>query len=291
MRIAIVLPALVSVVLTAPPAAGQEYDPMVSASGWTRADADGSFTFYDPAGKRLVTWTREGGTLGQVDVSRLDGPPEFWVIDSYGNAWVVTGLSLVQVDKKGKIGSRVRLPAAVADLAWEPRGMVLAYRSAEPYVEKREFKNGSVLWSWGSRPSGTSAGASVRLVVAGASEVAVARGGAMKLDILDLHSGKQLRQLAFAFKGAMAADLELGSGERGAMAWSAGLGVVFAAGPGSQAAQAKMNGLLLARLDLNSQVLDYLPTGLTEDHVLVGIVENEAAFLKPKGGLTYVAVR
>lgn len=290
-----IVPSLLALVLTASatlPAAAQEYDPASHAAGWTRADADGSFTVYDPAGKRLVIWLRDGTTMGHVDLTKLDGTPESWVIDSYGNAWVVVGASLVQVDKKGKIGNRVKLPAAVADLAWEPRGLVIAYRTTEPFVEKREYKNGNVLWSWGGR-SGASTASSVlyRVAITNGNEVVVTRGASLSVDILDLQSGKQLRQLALVHKGVAAPDLELGSSERGSLTWWTGKGVALAAVPGSQAPYAKMNGLLLARLDLNAQILDFLPTGLTEDHTLVGVVENEAAFLKPKGGFVFVPVR
>lgn len=288
MRIAIVLPALVA---TALPVAAQEFDAAGSAGGWSRADADGSFTFFDAGSRRLVTWSRELGTVGQVDLSKLEGTPEFWVIDSYGNAWVVTGTNLTQVDKKGKVGSRVRLPAPVSDIAWDPRGILLAYRAPETYVEKRDFKNGSVLWTWGTKPSGASSANAVRVVVASGNEVVVARGAAMRVDVVDLMNGKPLRQQAFAFKGLAAPDLEIPSGERGPMAWSTGLGVVFSAVPGSQAPHAKMNGMLLARMDLAGMSVDFLPTGLTEDHTFVGIVENEAVFLKPKGGLASVPVR
>jgi hypothetical protein len=169
---------------------------------------------------------------------------------------------------------------------------VIAYRTAEPFVERREYKNGNVIWSWGGR-SGATATSTIlyRVAITSSNEVVVTRGASMSVDILDLQSGKQLRQLSVAHKGAAAPDLELGGSERGSLTWWTGKGVALAAVPGSQASYAKMNGLLLARIDLNAQVLDFLPTGLTEDHTLVGVVENEAAFLKPKGGFVFVPVR
>lgn len=292
MRIHTLLPALIVAALTAFPAPAQEFDPATMATGWARVDTDGSSTFFDSTGKRLVTWLKGGTIQGQVDVSRLEGPPEAWVIDSYGNAWVVVGTSLFQVDKKGKVGTRVKLPAAVADLAWDPRGLVITYRTPEPYLEKREYKSGSLLWSWGNRPSGVNAPPALfRAAVSNGIEVLVTRGASMAVDILDLQTGKPLRSLAFAFKGMTAPDLELANGERGPLVWWTAKSVAFGAVPGSQAPHARMSGLLLARIDPATQVIEFLPTGLAEDHAFIGIAEEEAVFLKPKGGLVFVPVR
>lgn len=292
MRIVTLFPALIVAALSVLPLAAQEFDPALTATGWARVDADGSFTFLDPGGKRLVTWLRDGTVLGQVDLARLDGQPEAWVIDSYGSAWVVVGTNLYQVEKKGKIGTRVKLPAPVADLAWDPRGLVLTYRTPEPFLEKREYKNGNLLWSWGTRPAGVVSPATLfRAAATNNNEVVVTRGASMSVDVLDLQTGKPLRQLGFAFKGTTAPDLDLANRDRGPLAWWTGKGVAFAAVPGSQARHSGMSGLLLLRIDLASQSVEFLPTGLTEDHAFLGIAENEAAFLKPKGGLAFVPVR
>lgn len=292
MRIALFLPALVATTLTVVPAAAQDFDPAVSATGWARADADGSFAFFDPVGRRLVTWLRDGTVQGNVDLSKLEGQPEFWVIDSYGNAWVVIGSNLMKVEPKGRVGARVKLPAPVADLAWDPRGLVLAYKVPDPYIEKREYKNGNLLWSWGNKPSGaTAAAVGIRVAITNNNEVLVTRGASLTLEALDLLTGKSMRQFVPVYKGAATPELELGSADRGSLVCWPSKTVAFAAVPGGQAAHTKMNGLLLARLDLGGQGLEFLPTGLTEGHVLVGVVENEAAFLKPKGGLVFVPVR
>ena len=292
MRIALLLPALVLAILSAYPARAQEFDPATNAKGWTRADADGSFTVFDAAGKRLITWMKDGTTLGHVDLSKLEGPPDSWVIDSYGNAWVVVGNSLHQVDKKGKVGNRIRLPGTVADMAWEPRGLILSYRAAEPYVEKREYKNGNLMWSWGSKPSGPSSPTALfRVAATNNNEVVVTRGASMAVDVLDLQTGKHLRQLNFVYKGAVAPELSLSNSDRGALVWWSGKTLALAAVPGNQAGFTKMNGLLMARIDFVTQSVEFLPTGLTEDHALVGVVENEAAFVSPKGGMVFVPVR
>lgn len=291
MRIVPLLPALIAASLSVQTLSGQDFDAPASAVGWSRVDADGSCTFYDPGARRLVTWLRDGTVQGQVDLSKLDGPPEAWVIDSYGSAWVVVGTSLVQVDKKGKLGIRVRLPAPVADLTWDPRGVVLSYRTPEPYLEKREYKGGSLLWSWGVRPSDATASSTLHRVAAtNNNEVLITRGASMVVDVVDLQTGKALRRVGLAHKGAVAPDLDLGGRDRGPLAWWTGKSLAFAAVPGSQAVHARMSGLLLARIDLATQAVEFLPTGLTEDHLFLGIAENEALFVKPKGGLAFVPV-
>ena len=292
MRIAPLLPALVAVALAVLPVSAQGFDPAAKAMGWTRADADGSLTLYDAQGRRLVTWLRDGTNQGEVDLSGLDGPPEFWVIDSYGNAWVVVGTTLVKVDPKGKVGTRAKLPGAVADLAWDPRGLVIAYRSAEPFLEKRDYKNGNVIWSLGTKPSGpATATVQTRIAVTNNNEVLVTRGTSLGIESLDLLTGKPLRQVSPFFSGAAAPNLDLGGTDRGPLVWWSGKGVAFAAVPSGQAAFVKMNGLLLARIDLTSHALEFVPTGLTEDHTLAGVIENDAVFIKPKGGLVFVPMR
>ena len=52
-----------------------------------------------------------------------------------------------------------------------------------------------------------------------------------------------------------------------------------------------MNGMLLARFDLIRKTVEFLPTTLTEDHAFVGIIEDAATFISPKGGLAFSAIR
>ena len=47
----------------------------------------------------------------------------------------------------------VRLPAEVGDICWDAVGMILSYRAAEPYIEKRDFRNAEVIWSFGAKPA------------------------------------------------------------------------------------------------------------------------------------------
>ncbi|MBI4913761.1 MAG: hypothetical protein HY823_13585 [Acidobacteria bacterium] len=269
---------------------GQEWDPAKEARGWARFDRDGSCVFFHSAGRRLVTWSRDL-PLPPVDLSRLDGAPEFWTLDSLGNAWVVSGNLLQYVEKNGRLGPRVRLPGSVSDLTWDVRGFVLSYRAPEPYVEKREYKGGGLLWSWGTRPEGRDGGPALhRIELADNGDVLVTRGSSMTVDIVDGAKGRPSLQTAFSWKGAVAPDLNL-TGDRAPLASWLGKNVIFSAVPGRQAPHAGMNGMLLARLDLGSRSLQFLPTGLGEDFSFVGIFEDQAVFLSPQGGLAFAAIQ
>ena len=48
---------------------------------------------------------------------------------------------------------------------------------------------------------------------------------------------------------------------------------------------------MLVRLDLTHSSLEFLPTGLDETHVLVGVLDSDAIFVNPKGGLMLVKVQ
>ena len=290
MRRFLLLPVLVCMALV--PALAQDFDPALNASGWAKVDRDGSCTFLDGAGKRLVNWMRDGTVLSQLSLEKLDFTPEMWVLDRYTNAWVVAGNVLQFVEKNGKPGSRIRLPGEVADLAWDAKGFVLSYRGPQAYIERRDFKNGSVMWSWGSKPGEERSAAELYpVVVADSGEVVVTRGASMMLDLLDGLKGKPLAQASMLYKDAPMPDLVLGGGNRRALGWWIGKPVAFAAVGGSQAGFAKMNGLLLVRLDFSEGRADILPTGLTEDYRFIGVIENEAAFVAPKGGLVFVPIR
>ena len=78
------------------------------------------------------------------------------------------------------------------------------------------------------------------------------------------------------------------------MALWPGKEVVFAALKASQVpAQLRPSapGLVLARLDLKQSRLEFLPTGVGEDHILIGVLDSDAVFVKPKGGLLLVRIR
>ena len=126
------------VLLFAAPGSGQDWDPVKNASGWASFDRDGSCAFLDAAARKLRVWSREGGITQDLDLARLEGPAEKWVMDPSGNAWVVSGTTLQRVDRNGRLGPSHSLPAEVADLAWDARSFVLCYRTAEPYLDALE---------------------------------------------------------------------------------------------------------------------------------------------------------
>ncbi len=291
MRFPLAAAALTASALLAQGAEG--YDPMRSASGWARMDKDGSITFYDAATQSLRTWSRDVGEMGSVSLARLEGAPEKWVIDIYGNAWVVASdgtLNLVEA-KTGKVGAKERLPGDVCDLAWDVKGLVLAFRGAEPYLEKRDYRAGRVLWSYGAKPKRGGPATTYRIAVTDDGQVLLAGGVSLPLTVVDGGKGKVIGQTAFSFNGIAAPDLILGDSERGPLVTWTGKNLAYASVTGRQVPEAKMNGALLARLDLSQSALEFLPTGLAEGHVLVGIHDSTAFFAKPGGGLATVAVR
>lgn len=282
--------------LAARPAPLQSHDPMLSAVGWAHADKDGSCTFFDAASRTLATWMKDLGHTGSLDISKLEATPEKWVLDPYGNAWIVSGPTLYRVDKNGKLGATLKLPGDVADLAWDTRGFILLYRGQETYLEKRDYNRGSLIWSAGKKPKGAEEGApgaplTQRMTISEDGNVLVASNGNLTLQSIDGAKGNPLGELRFNVAGGGAPRLVLDGKDRGALAWWLGHGVLFAAVPATQIPSEKKSGLLLARMDLGAGTVEFLPTGVSEDHKLLGILESEALLEKPGGGLVLVSVR
>ncbi|MBL0312037.1 MAG: hypothetical protein IPP78_04820 [Holophagaceae bacterium] len=275
----------------------QETDLAKTAVGWAKVDKDGSCTFYDPATRSLETWSKEFGITGGLNLSKLEVSPEKWVLDPFGNAWIVSGTTLYQVNKNGKAGTTVRLPGEVVDLGWGTKGFFLLYRGAETYLEKRDYTKASLIWSSGRKPKAVEDGAPVaiggadRLVVSEDGNVLVAGGASLSLSSFDGNKGTSIGETVFTLNGAASPSLILGGKERGALGWWLGKSVVIAAVPASQAPREKKAGLLLARLDLAAGSVEFLPTGVTEDHKLVGVIEAEAVLMKPSGGLVFVPIK
>jgi hypothetical protein len=119
----------------------------------------------------------------------------------------------------------------------------------------------------------------------------LANGSSLSLSSFDGTKGTALGETVFTLNNAAAPTLALGGRERGPLGWWLGKAVVMAAVPGSQVPSEKKTGLLLARLDLSTGSVEFLPTGVTEDHHLIGIIDSEAMLMKPGGGLVFVPVR
>lgn len=279
------------------PLVAQGWDGATQARGWAKQDKDDSFTFYDPATRTLQTWTRDGGVLGSVSTAKLGEVPERWVMDPRNNAWVIHGTTLTQLDRTGREVTSFRLPAEVGDVCWDPKGLVLSYRSVEPYLEKRDFK-GAVVWSFGAKPAkedGPPPPNRRPVVMDDTGKVLMADGHSLNLALFDGESGRKVGETSLRLASGQAAPaLEGTAVERLALALWPGKGVVFAAVKASQVPaplREPLQGLALARLDLAQSQVEFLPTGLDESHRLIGVLDSDAIFVSPKGGLMLVKVK
>jgi len=280
------------VLLAAVPAFGQDWDPMKSATGWASFDRDGSCVFHDPAARALRVWSSDAGTTEMLPVSRLDASPEKWVLDPAGNAWIVTSTTLQRLEKTGKVGTSHSLPAEVADLAWDARSFVLCYRTKEPYLERRDLKGGAVMWTYGIKPSkgGLAAQVRHRVAIREDGKVLLTSGESLRLDLLDIEKGTRTGTEDFTLKGKPLPLLALADGDRGGLAWWMNRNVALMAVPAYQLPPGEGKGLMLARLDLTTHDLLFLPTGADEKAILVGILDNSAVLRGPAGGLTFVPI-
>lgn len=275
----------------------QGWDAARQARSWAKQDKDDSFTFFDPATRMLHTWSRDGGILASIPTAKIDEPLERWAIDPRNNAWIAHGTDLTQLDRNGRSVTSNRLPAEVGDICWDPKGLVISYRAPEPYLEKRDFK-GSVLWTFGAKPSKGDGPAPQNrrpIVMDDSGKILMADGHSLNLSILDAESGRKLSETNFRLPGGQPAPLLEGSAlERDALAIWPGKGVVFAAVKASQipaSLREGFQGLVLARLDLAQSRLEFIPTGLDEGHLLVGVLDADAVFVSPRGGLMLVKVK
>lgn len=281
------------------PATGlaQEWDAAARATGWAKQDKDDSFTFYDARERLLHSWTRDGGVLHSVSLAKLGAEPDRWVMDPRGYAWVAHGTTLTLLDRTGRVVDNLRIPAEVGDICWDARGFVISYRSSEPYLEMRDFKDGDVLWSFGAKPSrGDEPPLAIRrpVITDDGGKVLMADGASLNLSLLDGGSGRKLSETNLTLGETRAPALEGLTADRGPLAPWTGKGVVFAAlkaGQVPSAHRGPFQGLVLARLDLAKSTVEFLPTGLDETHLLIGILDTNAVFVNPRGGLMLVQVR
>ena len=275
----------------------QSWDAVRDARGWAKQDKDDSFTFYDHTTRTLRTWMRDGGLVGSLPVGVLDDPPVRWVLDPRNNAWVAHGGLVSQIDRTSRIVTKFKAPAEVEDVGWDPKGFVLSYRSPTPYLEKRDYK-GAQLWSFGTKPvrgDGPATGTRRPIVVQDSGNVLMADGRALNLIILDGKTGNRLSETNLHLaNGEPAPALEGPAIDRDPLVLWPGKDVVLASVKAAQipaTLRAGLQGLVLARLDLAHSLLEFLPTGLDESHLLVGVLESDAIFVNPKGGLIQVKVK
>jgi hypothetical protein len=277
--------------------AAQSWEATSHARGWAKQDKDDSFTFFDPATRTLHTWMREGGLTGSLSVGALEGAPVRWVLDPRNNAWVAHENLVSQIDKTGRVLAKFKTPAEVGDVCWDLKGFVLSYRTPEPYLEKRDYK-GTLLWSSGVKPARTEGPAPLNrrpVVLQDSGNVLMVDGKSLNLVIFDGENGKQLSVTDFHLNTGEPAPLIEGTTvDLEPLALWPGKDVVFAAVKASQlppVPRAAFQGLVLARFDFAFSRLELLPTGLDEAHILVGVLDSEALFVSPNGGLKLVKIR
>ena len=279
----------------APKAEPAEPEP-ASASAYESA---GAILYGIPAAQRAQT--RRAKPVAKPEAATTcDATPERWVLDTANRIWVVCEERLVVIERDGQMGATYPLPGPVEDLAADHDGIYLNYRTIKPYVEKRSLKDGQVLWTYGDKGALREAAALPllvalnRMTLAGDGALYLAEGGGLAFTVLDADKGpKAPGQSFFTYHDAVAARANLGRTGRGPVLPWAGKDVLFSAfsGPqlkGTGAPEAK--GIVLARFDLAKGSLDWIPTGLTEGHRLVGLLDHEAVFLNPEGGLSYAPI-
>ena len=275
----------------------QGWDGATQAQGWARQDKDDSFTFYDPAAKVLHTWMRDGGEIRTTPLGRLEAPPSKWIIDPRGNAWVVGGTTLTQVEPTGRVGKTIKLPAEVGSVCWDTKGFVLSYKTQEPYLEKRRYSDGDDLWTFGARPGNKEALSSRNLhplLMDDLDHILLGNGNDLNLSLINADSGKKVGETAFRTSTGPAPAFAGGALDRGPLSLWSGHNVAFAslmAADLPAEARGTLQGQVLARIDLTSSTVEFLPTGFTEEHLLVGVLDGNAVFVNPKGGLLLVPVK
>jgi len=273
------------------------------------AKAGPATTDYDAAGALLYGIPRHQRVKAeaprpaapQAPEPACEAAPERWVIDSYSRTWMVCDGRLIILDKDGQIEHALALPAPVEDLAVGREGILLLFRTLKPYLEKRDLRTGAVLWTYGDRTQLKDAAAQPllvpinRMALGMDGTVYLAEGPSLAFTVLDPARGpKEPGQTFFTCHDALPGRALLGRVGRGPMLSWAGKDVIFGVFTPSQVKSCgapDSTGLMLARFDLLSGSLEWLPTTLAEGHRLVGLLEHEAVFLAPGGGLAYAPIR
>ena len=75
------------------------------------------------------------------------------------------------------------------------------------------------------------------------------------------------------------------------MAWWLNKNTAVCAVPATQLPALKLTGLLLAIENLTDTTVTFFPTGLSEQHTFIGLLESDAVFIAPSGGLVFVPVK
>ncbi len=226
--------------------------------------------------------------------------PERWVLDSYNRIWLVCEGQLAVLGKEGVPVNILSIPAPVEDMAVTRDGILLLYRTLKPYLEKRDLKTGALLWTFGDKSQVKEAATQPmrvpinRMALGADDSIYIAEGASMAFTVLDPVKGpKDPGQLFFTSRDAASDRAVLGPVGRGPMLSWAGRDVIFGVFTPKQVRSCgapESKGLLLARFDLARGTLEWLPTPLDQGHRLVGLLDTEAVFLAPDGGLAYTPI-
>jgi len=278
----------------------------VAASRATDYDAAGALLYGIPrhqrtAAKPAAKPETKPEAAPREEAGAADAVPERWVMDSYSRTWVVSEGRLVMLDKDGKVDQVFPLPGPVEDLAATPDGLLLLYRTLKPCLEKRDLRTGAVLWTFGDRAQLKDSEVAPlrvplnRMALGTDGTIYLAEGASLTFTVLDPARGpKEPGQAFFTCQDALPSRASLGHVGRGPLCTWADRGVVFGVFAPSQVKSCgapESKGLLLARFDLGKGTLEWLTTPLSEGHRLVGLLDTEAVFVAPGGGLAYAPIR
>ena len=271
----------------------QEWEATRLAKGWSRFDATGAATFYDASSQRLITWMQDAGVLSTVDLSKVGMVPERWVVDD-DRIWIMAGTTMKLISKTGQVQRTIDLPAEVGDVDFlPPNGIAISYRTPAPFIERRDIKNGSEVWTYGKKPrkGEYTSRARHRILRNGEMNLVLVSNEDLTATLLDGKKGDPMGQAVFAFGDVAAPKLAPGDRDRGAIVWWWSKSVAFSAVPSSALPALQKQGLLLARMDFSASTIEFLPTGVAEEFQLAGIVENRAVLVAPNGGLVFVSIK
>lgn len=280
-------------------AAAPKPPPAASRPSASDYDAAGALLYGIPSHQRPHATTAKAAAPPAPEPA-CDAVPERWVIDSYSRTWMACDGRLVILNKDGQIENALAIPAAIEDMAVGREGILILYRTLKPYLEKRDLRTGAVLWSYGDRSQVKDAAAQPllvplnRMALGTDGTVYLAEGPSLAFTVLDPVRGpKEPGQTFFTCHDALPGRAMLGSVGRGPMLSWAGKDVIFSVFTPSQikaCGAPESKGLMLARFDLANGALEWIPTNLPEGNRLVGLLDREAVFLAPGGGLAFAPI-
>lgn len=263
-------------------------------------DAAGALLYGIPRHQRPQAVPAKPARPAVAPAEACEARPERWVIDSYARTWMVCDGRLVIFNKDGQLEQALALPAPVEDLAVGREGILVLYRTPRPCLEKRDLRSGAVLWTYGDRAQLKEAADQPllvplnRMAVGSDGAVYLAEGPSLALTVLDPSKGpKDAGQTFFTCREALPGRAQLGRAGRGPLVAWPGREVLFGAFAPTQVkgcGAPEGRGLVLARFDLAAGSLEWLPTTLGEGHQLLGLLDHEAVFLAPGGGLAYAPI-